>query len=199
MRAPCTWSAVVPSLALLMLALGARPVQAQGSVSVTPYAGIYVPTKNSFSSVGNDIKRKNSFFGGGRLTFWGKSPLGVEFTGGFAPAKVEVAGGTINASRNTNVFAGGVKLMLGISPAVAPIGIYVGGGPAIIRRGADLLNGNQSQTDFGGLIGAGIRLPLGQSFGVRFDAEDYLYDGDFSGSNSFQNDLVLTAGLSLVF
>jgi hypothetical protein len=184
---------------LLALALGAQPARAQGSVSITPYAGIYVPTKNAFSTVGNDIKRKNSFFGGGRLTFWGKSPLGLELTAGFAPAKVEVAGGTINASRNTNVFAGGMKLMLGISPAVAPIGFYVGGGPALIRRGANLLNGNQSQTDFGGLLGAGLRLPLGRSVGVRFDAEDYLYDGDFSGSNSFQNDLVLTAGLSLAF
>jgi hypothetical protein len=33
--------------------------------------------------------------------------------------------------------------------------------------------------------------------GFRIDLEDYLYDGDFSGDDDFQNDLVISAGLSL--
>ncbi len=191
--------AAVSTSAVLALALLARPVSAQGSLTLTPYAGALVPTKNEFSSVGNDIRRNNSFIAGARLTFWGNSPLGLELTGGYAPAKVEIAGATINENRNTNVFVGSAKLMLGISPASSSLGLYVGGGPAVIRRGQDVTAESSSQTDFGGVLGAGIRLPLGQAVGVRFDVEDYLYNGDFSGDNEFQNDLVLSAGLSFRF
>lgn len=179
--------------------LAVQPAMAQGSLTLTPWAGIYVPTKNEFSSVDTDIKRNNSFVGGARLTFWGNSPLGIELTGGYAPANVEVAGGTINEDRNTNVFLGSAKLMLGVSPASSSFGLYVGGGPALIRRGEDVTEESESSTDWGGVLGAGIRLPLGSSAGLRIDAEDYLYDGDFSGDDDFQNDLVLSAGLSFRF
>jgi hypothetical protein len=181
------------------LSLAARPAVAQGSVSLTPWAGIYVPTKNEFSSVDNDIKRNNAFMAGARLTFWGNSPLGLELTGGYSPAKVEIAGGTINEDKNTNVFVGSAKLMLGISPASSSFGLYVGAGPALIRRGEDVTAESESATDWGGVIGAGLRLPLGSSVGLRIDAEDYLYNGDFIGEDDFQNDLVLSAGLSFRF
>ena len=181
------------------LSLAARPAVAQGSVSLTPWAGIYVPTKNEFSSVDNDIKRNNAFMAGARLTFWGNSPLGFELTGGYSPAKVEIAGGTINEDKNTNVFVGSAKLLLGISPASSSFGLYVGAGPALIRRGEDVTAESESATDWGGVIGAGLRLPLGSSVGLRIDAEDYLYNGDFIGEDDFQNDLVLSAGLSFRF
>ena len=61
--------------------------QAQGSVTITPWFGMYVPTQNSYSLLGTDIKRRNSFIGGGRLTFWGKSPVGLELSAGLAPAR----------------------------------------------------------------------------------------------------------------
>jgi hypothetical protein len=185
------------AMVLSALSLAARPAAAQGSLSLTPWAGMYVPTKNEFSSVDTDIKRNNAFMAGARLTFWGNSPLGLEFTGGYSPAKVEIAGGTINEDKNTNVFVGSAKLMLGISPASSSLGLYIGGGPALIRRGEDVTEESESATDWGGVIGAGLRLPLGSSVGFRLDLEDYLYDGDFSGDDDFQNDLVISAGLSL--
>ncbi len=194
-----TLRALTSGVAVLSLVLVARPARAQGSVSLTPYAGIYVPTKNSFSSVGNSIKRNNSFVGGARLTLWGKSPLGLELSGGYSPARIKVAGATINGERKSNVVLASLRLMIGLSPAASGLGLYVGAGPALIRRGSDVLNSSQSKTDFGGNIGAGLRLPIGHSIGVRFDAEDYLYDGNFDGSKKFQNDLALTAGLSLSF
>lgn len=192
-------SVLAGAIVLSALSLAARPVAAQGSISLTPWAGVYVPTKNEFSSVDNDIKRNNAFMAGARLTFWGNSPLGLELTGGYSPANVEIAGGTINEDKNTNVFVGSAKLMLGISPASSSFGLYVGGGPALIRRGEDVTEESESATDWGGVVGAGIRLPLGSSVGLRVDVEDYLYDGNFSGDDDFQNDLVLSAGLSFRF
>src|ERR1051325_9881642 len=159
-------------------ALSAAPAAAQSGFSVTPWAGAYVPTRNHFSSVGTDISRDNSFIGGARLTFWGRSPIGLEFTGGVAPA-------------------GGAKLMLGLSPATSRVGIFLSGGPALIRRGHDVARESESVTDWGGVAGLGLRIPFSASVGLRLEGEDYFYGGNFSTGRQFQNDLVLSAGLAL--
>ena len=187
------------ALVALLGAVGVAPAVAQGGFSVTPWAGAYVPTRNSFSTLGSDIKRDNSFIAGARLTFWGHSPIGLEITGGFAPARVHVSGTgtTINGDRNTQVFVGGAKVMLGLSPATSRLGFFISGGPSIIRRGKDVANNDQSTTDWGGVGGLGVRIPFSASVGLRIEAEDYFYGGNFDGSRKFQNDLVLSAGLAI--
>ena len=185
------------ALVALFGAVGVAPAVAQGGFSVTPWAGAYVPTRNSFSTVGSDIRRDNSFIAGARLTFWGKSPVGFELTGGFAPARVRVAGTTVNEDRNTQVFVGGAKLMLGLSPASSRLGVFLSGGPSIIRVGHNVGRENESNTDWGGVVGLGLRIPFSASVGLRLEVEDYFYGGNFDGSRKFQNDLVLSAGLAL--
>jgi hypothetical protein len=190
---------MVRGIALVALfgAVGIAPAAAQGGFSVTPWAGAYVPTRNKFSTVGSDIRRDNSFIGGARLTFWGRSPVGFELTGGFAPARVRVSGTTVNGDRNTQVFVGGAKLMLGLSPASSRLGIFLSGGPSIIRVGHNVARENESRTDWGGVVGVGLRIPFSESVGLRLETEDYFYGGNFDGSRKFQNDLVLSAGLAL--
>jgi len=185
------------ALVALIGAVGVAPAVAQSGFSVTPWAGAYVPTRNSFSGVAGDIERDNSFIGGARLTFWGKSPLGFELTGGFAPARVSVAGTTVNGDRNTQVFLGGAKLMLGLSPATSRLGVFVSGGPSLIRVGHNVAHEDQSTTDWGGVVGLGLRIPFSASVGLRLEGEDYFYGGDFDGTRKFQHDLVLSAGLAL--
>lgn len=185
------------AVAGLIGAVSTTPAVAQGGFSVTPWAGAYVPTRNSFSTVGSDIRRDNSFIGGARLTFWGRSPVGFELTGGFAPARVRVSGTTVNGDRNTQVFVGGAKLMLGLSPASSRLGIFLSAGPSLIRVGHNVGRQNESSTDWGGVAGFGLRIPFSASVGLRLEAEDYFYGGNFDGSRKFQNDLVLSAGLAL--
>ena len=107
------------------------------------------------------------------------------------------SGTTINGDRNTQVFVGGAKLMLGLSPATSRLGFFISGGPSIIRRGKDVANNDQSTTDWGGVGGLGVRIPFSASVGLRIEAEDYFYGGNFDGSRKFQNDLVLSAGLAI--
>jgi hypothetical protein len=185
------------ALVALIGAVGVAPAAAQGGFSVTPWAGAYVPTRNSFSTAAADIERDNSFIGGARLTFWGRSPIGFELTGGFAPARVRVAGTTVNAERNSQVFLGGAKLMLGLSPASSRLGVFLNGGAAMIRIGDNVARDSESSTDWGGVVGLGLRIPFSASVGLRLEAEDYFYGGDFDGSRKFQHDLVLSAGLAL--
>jgi Outer membrane protein beta-barrel domain len=181
----------------LMVAV-ASPARAQGGVNLTPWFGIYVPTKNSFSDVNNAVfERDVSVMGGARLTFWGTGRLGFEATGGYAPAKI--SGETINET-NTNVLAAAGRLLFAVTPVTDPVSFYLAAGPALVTRGKDPFDNDASNTKFGGNLGAGLRFALGESgrTALRLDLEDYLYNGDFGGGDDeFQNDLVASLGLSI--
>lgn len=188
----------VPAL-LAVVALGAaapQAAQAQGGVNLVPWAGVYIPTKNSVSDLDNALSRDVSVIGGARLTFWGTGALGFEATGGYAPAKI--SGETINET-NTNLLVASARLLLALSPVTNRVGFYIAAGPALLTRGKNPFDNNKSSTDFGGNAGLGFRFGLGQNnnTAVRLDVEDYLYNGDFGGGNDFQNDLVASLGLSI--
>jgi hypothetical protein len=183
------------------IALGARPAHAQKYVmSVTPWAGAYIPTANTTSGLGGQITRNNSFMTGVRVTGWTKSAIGMELEGGYAPARVVVAGGTINGSRNTQVFVGDFKLMIGVSPASSSGGIFLEVGPALIRRGQDVSSEDASVSNWGGVAGLGFRVPFSRQVALRIDGEDFMYGGSWSGGpRTFQNDVVLDAGITIQF
>jgi outer membrane protein with beta-barrel domain len=171
--------------------------KAQGGVNLVPWAGVYIPTRNSFEDLDNAaFQRDISVIGGARLTFWGTGILGFEATGGYSPARV--AGETIN-ERNTNLFAASGRLLLALSPVTNPVGFYIGAGPALLTRGRSVFNEDRSSTDFGGTAGVGLRFGLGESgrTAIRLDLEDYFYNGDFGGGDQFQNDIVASLGLSI--
>jgi hypothetical protein len=189
--------AKVPAILAAAALYAAVPgkAEAQG-VNLVPWAGAYIPTRNSISDLDNALSRDVSVIGGARLTFWGSSHLGFEAVGGYAPAKI--SGTTINET-NTNLLVASARLLLALTPATNRVGFYIAGGPALLTRGRNPFDNNKSKTDFGANAGIGFRFALGQSgnSAVRLDLEDYLYNGDFGGGNAFQNDLVASLGLSI--
>ena len=180
--------------AALSAAVPARAV-AQG-VDLVPWAGAYIPTRNSVSDLDNALSRDVSVIGGARLTFWGTGNLGFEAVGGYAPAKI--AGETINETK-TNLLVAAARLMLALSPTTNRVGVYIAGGPALLTRGHDPFDNDKSSTDFGANVGLGFRFGLGQSnnAAIRLDLEDYLYNGDFGGGDKFQNDIVASLGFAI--
>jgi hypothetical protein len=169
---------------------------AQGGVELTPWAGVYIPTSNSFSTLTDDFTRDVSVIGGARLTFWGSGRLGFEATGGYAPAKV--GGETINET-NTNLLVANARLLLGLTPVTSSLGVFVGAGGSLLTRGSNTFDDDRSSTDLGGTLGLGFRFGGGDNsrVGFRLDIEDYLYNGDFGGGNDFQNDIVTSLGVSI--
>jgi len=180
--------------AALSAAVPAKAV-AQG-VDLVPWAGAYIPTRNSVSDLDNALSRDVSVIGGARLTFWGSGHLGLEAVGGYAPAKI--SGETINET-NQNLLVAAGRLMLALSPADSRVGFFIAGGPALVTRGKNPFDDDRSSTDFGANFGAGFRFGLGQNnaSALRLDLEDYMYNGDFGGGDKFQNDLVASLGLAI--
>jgi hypothetical protein len=180
----------------IMTATIAKPAAAQGGVELTPWAGAYVPTSNSFSTLSDDFTRDVSVIGGARLTFWGTGHLGFEVTGGYAPAKV--AGETVNET-NTNLLLANARLLLALTPVTSKVGVFLGGGGSLLTRGKNTFDDDRSSTDLGGTVGLGFRFGGGNNsrVGFRVDLEDYLYNGDFGGGNEFQNDIVTSLGVSI--
>lgn len=189
-------SALIAAAALLATAIPSSAA-AQGGVELAPWAGVYVPTSNSIGDLGQDISRDVSVIGGARLTFWGTGHLGFEVTGGYAPAKI--GDETLNETGNTDLLLANARLLLALSPVTNRVGFYLAGGPALLARGSDPFDGDQSSTDLGGVLGLGLRFGGGENsrIGFRIDLEDYLYNGDFGGGNDFQNDLVASLGVSI--
>ena len=187
---PCLAAAAIVATAT------APAAAAQGGVELVPWAGIYVPTSNSFSTLTDDFSRDVSVIGGARLTFWGTNHLGFEVTGGYAPAKV---GGTTINETNTNLLVANARLLLALTPVTSSVGVFVGGGGALLTRGRNTFDDDKSSTDLGGTLGLGFRFGGGNNnrVGFRVDLEDYLYNGDFGGGNKFQNDIVTSLGVSI--
>jgi hypothetical protein len=187
----------VPAIlaAVALTAVVPAKAVAQG-VDLVPWAGAYIPTRNSVSDLDNALSRDVSVIGGARLTFWGSGHLGFEAVGGYAPAKI--SGETINET-NTNLLVASGRLMLALSPTTNRVGFYIAGGPALVTRGRSTFDDDKSSTDFGANVGAGFRFGLGQSnnAAIRLDIEDYMYNGDFGGGDKFQNDLVASLGLAI--
>jgi Outer membrane protein beta-barrel domain len=190
---------VLPAFVAAATLVMAAPAtaNAQGGVELAPWAGAYIPTRNSFEDLDNAaFDRDISVIGGARLSFWGTGILGFEATGGYSPARV--GGETIN-ERNTNLFLASGRILLALSPVTNPVGFYIGAGPALLTRGRSVFNEDRSRTDFGGTAGIGFRFALGESgrSAIRLDIEDYFYNGDFGGGDEFQNDIVASLGLSI--
>jgi hypothetical protein len=173
-----------------------QAARAQGGVSLAPWAGVYIPTRNSVGDLDNALSRDVSVIGGARLTFWGTGALGFEATGGYAPAKI--SGETVNET-NTNLFVASARLLLALSPVTNRVGFYIAAGPALLTRGRNTFDDDKSSTDFGGNAGLGFRFGLGErnNSAIRLDLEDYLYNGDFGGGDDFQNDLVASLGVEI--
>jgi hypothetical protein len=193
-RFPTTVSGLL--VAAIAASVAATPAAAQGGVELTPWAGVYIPTSNSFSTITDDFSRDVSVIGGARLTFWGTGHLGFEVTGGYAPAKV--GGETVNET-NTNLLVANARLLLALTPVTSKVGVFVGGGGALLTRGRNTFDDDRSSTDLGGTVGLGFRFGGGENsrVGFRIDLEDYLYNGDFGGGNDFQNDIVTSLGVSI--
>ncbi|HKK07894.1 MAG TPA: outer membrane beta-barrel protein [Gemmatimonadota bacterium] len=198
---------LVPLLAVLAYA---GPVRAQqGSVEVTPFGGLYLPTADlatEFNGVAiTPEKQKTAFVFGARVAGWVTQAVGIEGSFGYALSDVKTDVSTGSVSSNANVWLADLALLYAFPMQSDVASVFVKVGPTLVGHvGSDTWDGFSGRTDIGGMGGVGVRFQVAPTVGIRVDAEDHIFSAKFkedatgfeSGAK-LQNDLMLTAGVSI--
>lgn len=196
--------------ALLAALTLAAPLALAAQVEFTPFvASFYGLTHLREGDAGPfqgnpfTVDQLNSFALGGRI----KLPVGAtwavegEFT--YAMSSLSVteedgvqAGIDGGISQNGNILFGSVRGVY--TPRRSNLFLLVG--PAVVKRGGDAWDGVKSGdiTDFGGVVGVGIRANVTPRFKLNITAESYLYSFDGgSGDSKLQSDLLVSIGVPI--
>ena len=114
--------------AAAIVAYDSCPVaSAQGGVELAPWAGIYVPTSNSFSTLTDDFSRDVSVIGGARSDVLGHRSPGIRghrrVCAGESRWRDDQRDQHQPAPRQCQV-------LLALTPVTNRVGVYLGGGGA---------------------------------------------------------------------
>lgn len=197
-------------LALGLLVAAAPAVQAQARFEITPFVASYYGLSHLSSQEngpinGGDfnIDQNNAFAFGGRLSV----PMGPRFAiegeftftqSGLSILEEDAFGDGLDGgvSQDGNIIFGSIRAV--ISPARS--NLFLLAGPAIIKRGGDAWEGVDSEdlTDFGGVVGFGIRANVTPRFRLNLTAETYLHSFQAGESDSkFQSDVLVSVGIPI--
>ncbi len=207
---------MVRALAVIALLGGlASPTAAQVQVGLSLVGGGFVPVGELFESVrvGGEsgpivlnLGQEPGAVLGGRVTVW-MSRLGIDaeavyaFSSADLPRPLTDAG----AENDAALFLGSVNLVYVLVQApFSPLSVYVSGGGGLISRTGGFFDNFESTTDLAGAIGFGVRYGFNRLAYLRLDLRDYLSSfaptrAGFQFDSKFQNDLIGTLALELVF
>ena len=214
-----------PSIRSLVAVLALAPFatlagQGKGRIELTPFLGMYVPVadlikeSDPVSGLSVVFGQKSAFSLGARLGYGLSDRAALEGAFGYTSSDVTVevpgVGGT---SISGTVLQGSARVVYRLNAPASPTGWHLIGGLAVTSRGGDIWSQIESsgtkvngRTDFGVVIGGGVRLPVGKGFALRIDVEDYISQAKFTlddgiqaldSESQLQNDLVLSVGLAI--
>ena len=198
---------------LVATALPSR-LPAQAKAELTPFVGSFYALSKMCSDCNNDGsdlrgRLQNSAAFGGRISYWLNNSLGIEATGAFTPARIEISaqdttGFAFAASAKGNVIIANARLLY--RPARTNLHFIIGGG--IVKRGGDLWKLARDSADVKttsptGVIGVAVRAAVTPKFALSISAEDHLYSfdphfgpfADPSNGKKLQSDLLITIGV----
>lgn len=197
------------SAALAVTALAA-PAGLAAQVEFTPFVASYYGVTHLgegdnglFAGNPFTIDQNNAFSLGGRIKF----PLGAtwaiegEFAYTMSGLSVTEEDGVASGidggiSQDGNILFGSVRGVF--TPRRSNLFLLVG--PAVVKRGGDAWDGVDASdiTDFGGVVGIGIRANVTPRFRLNITAESYLYSFDGgSGDSKFQSDVLVSIGVPI--
>ncbi len=190
-------------LAPMLATTLAASAHAQARIEFTPFVGAFVPTSNLAtvpitSSVTARGKLATAPAFGARFSLIGQSGLGVEASYFYAASKLKLSTGPLSQSIDGHTEGGTLKLVF--QPRqTGSVGFAFSGGVGGVKHAGDIFDVLSDQFDIGGVLGAGVRIPLSPGMMVRIDGEGFLYSwsaGEPFNSAS-QTTLLLSAGLAI--
>ena len=195
--------------ALLLGPLLAAPVQAQRQFEATPFIGYLIPLGTLYQggNLGAKISQTSGFTFGGNVAYNMTARLAFEGGLAFGSGTMDLDPGTL-PDEDDNVFMLSAVARYRVNALAYRNQIHVLGGLGFIRHGGDAVGllkdaGTKGFTHLGLILGASYALPIGRGLNLRFEGRDHIYssklkdDQGGESDSSLQNDLVLTAGISL--
>lgn len=203
------------SIGRRLLAIGVAAVTvpsallAQTRTEFTPFVASYYGLTHLASGTnptsGNDFTfdQSNAFAFGGRITVpvGGRIAIEGEFSytlSGVRFTENDLLGPGLDGgvAQDGSIIHGSIRGVL--SPRRS--NLYLLAGPAIVRRGGEAWDGldGSDVTDFGGVVGLGVRANVTPRFRLNITAESYLYSFDGGGNDSkFQADVLVSIGVPI--
>src|SRR5712692_8708789 len=185
------------------------PGCASAQISIAPTIGVYVPTAELYKAAtsGQTFKQEVSITVGGRLGINFGQRVGIEGTVVYAPSKLKLSATGSSSSTSANILTGSGRAFVELLPRTNALSLQVNGGVGIVRRGGTAYQGDPSNTDMGGVVGATLRFRLGRLLHLQLHAEDFVYKAQYappstSGSgftvvNKQLNDVHLGVGIGI--
>ena len=187
--------------------------RAQLRTEITPFVASYyglthIATGTGLFNVGVPftIDQQNAAAFGLRITIPVGARLALEGEFSYATSGVSATEDTLfgpgldgGLSQNGNIIFGSVRAVF--TPRRS--NLFLLAGPAIVKRGGDAWEGIDSGdiTDFGGVVGFGVRANVTPKFRINFTAQAYLYSFDaFPGAGTdpeFQADFLVGLGIPI--
>lgn len=197
-----------------LLAQVGAPAARKG-LSITPYIGVNIPTKDLYSiGSGTSAQATKIAVGltfGGRLGIGLGRRLGIEGDVGYSPGSVDVqtgTGGTTTFNQDVRILSGSGRVTLYLIPRTSPFWIGVSGGVGAVRHtfktGTSGSPTVKPGTNVGGVLGAAAGIRIGRLLAISVGAEDYLYNASFdvNGQKTAerkQHDIRITGGVRVPF
>jgi hypothetical protein len=197
-------------VALSLLALAPGALQAQARFEITPfiasyYALTHLSEQDAGPIAGNPftIDQNNAVAFGARLSIPMSPRFAVEGEFAYTPSGLSI----LEEDAFGDGLDGGVSQdgynMYGSLRAVftpARSNLFLIAGPALVKKGGDAWEGIDTGdlTDFGGVVGFGIRANVTPRFRLNLTAESYLYSFQVEGADSkFQSDILVSVGIPI--
>jgi hypothetical protein len=180
----------------------APPCSAQDRVEVTPFVGLYLASAVQqgtspclwicLTSSTAAIYQEDAPAVGARVTAWTSKRLALDVAVAHWRSDIQ------NTSTDMTTGSVGLLVTLGAPDSVS---FSFLGGLSFVSLGGAAFSGSYpigpTQTDWGPLVGVGIRIPFSPKLGLRVAIEDHLYTQTGWAASEHEHALILSAGLAI--
>lgn len=179
-----------------------------GQINLAPTIGVYIPTAELVQAAsGQQYKQEIAITLGSRLGVALGQRAGLEATAAYAPSNLKFSATGTSSTTSANILTGTGRVFLEVVPRSSPVGLQLNAGAGLVHRSGTAYQGDPKTTDWGGVVGATVRLRLGQVLHLELHAEDLIYKaqyapdpttpGAFTTVNKQLNDIHLGLGLGI--
>ena len=99
---------------------------------------------------------------------------GLEATVAYAPSNLKLSATGGSSTTSATILTGSGRVFVELVPRSSPVGLQLNGGARLVHGSGTAYQGDPKSTDWGGVVGATVRVRLGQLLHLELHAEDFI-------------------------